>query len=89
MTAELAVLVFAAIVGFLVRLILKVQATKAWLIGGAVVPVFLVIAEFVSTPARLRYSGHIAGPVCLFLLIFGAVASRVGVGLAELFMRGK
>ncbi|MBC7816906.1 MAG: hypothetical protein IAG10_08475 [Planctomycetaceae bacterium] len=86
---ELAVLAFAAIIGFLVRLLLKLQATNAWLIGVAVVPLFLVIAEFVWAPANLRYSGHIAGPVCLFLFFAGAAASRVGVFLAGVFLRGK
>ena len=73
--------VFAAIVGFFVR-VLKVHATKAWFIGCTVVPVFVLFAV-VASPSH--GGGSVYGVICAF----GAVGSALGVFLAGLFIRGK
>ncbi len=81
---ELAVLVVAAIVGYIVRRIREVDETKAWLIGGAVVAVFLAIAtmfaKFLPASPRLY---HIAARAGWIFVLFGAVASRIGVFFAS------
>ena len=82
----IAAIFFASIASFLLRL-LGVGAIKAWLLGCAVVPIFVLLAEFV-----LPYSGGGASmwPIALvFGGLCGAAASGVGLLVAVFFVQDK
>ncbi len=80
----IASIILAAVVGFALRL-LKFGPMKAWLSGCAIVPVFVLVAEFI-----LPYQGGGASMWPVALVVggaFGAAASGLGVFVAGLITR--